>query len=292
MAEVISKPCEFCGELVEKTARQQSQRKYWTCGPSHAAKLAIRTRDSNGESGRRPNRFRGQRESRPCAKCGTALDRYLTEDNHGSAWLCRRCSTGALREIPRTKHGDEIPCSNCGKLFYRTPSDISHNRKYHSTECAYKRFEAKPRVTVTCAVCGRQDDYPSSVAKTRKYCDNPDCSRQGRFKNALERTHNSKPARLTGDGYVKIWEPEHPKATHGWVLEHRWLMEQHLGYVLDSTVEVDHKNRNRSDNRLENLQVLNKSDHRRKTGADSRQVRLTMREKLAAYEAKYGPLEE
>lgn len=47
------------------------------------------------------------------------------------------------------------------------------------------------------------------------------------------------------------------------VREHRWIMEQHLGYKLNEWDEVHHVNGVKTDNRLENLEVIpNEHKHR------------------------------
>lgn len=53
------------------------------------------------------------------------------------------------------------------------------------------------------------------------------------------------------------------------VREHRWVMEQHLGRLLEPWESVHHKNANTQDNRLENLELMTISEHNliHKTGA-------------------------
>ena len=61
--------------------------------------------------------------------------------------------------------------------------------------------------------------------------------------------------------------PEHPKAiAHGYVLEHRIIMENHLGRLLLENEVVHHINGNKKDNNVDNLRVMDKKEHARLHG--------------------------
>ena len=54
----------------------------------------------------------------------------------------------------------------------------------------------------------------------------------------------------------------HPNANkHGYVLEHRVVMENHLSRLLNPTEVVHHINHDRKDNKIENLEVLDAKKH-------------------------------
>lgn len=44
-------------------------------------------------------------------------------------------------------------------------------------------------------------------------------------------------------------------------LEHRWVMEQHIGRRLETWEQVHHINHNRFDNRIENLMIVTQEEH-------------------------------
>jgi hypothetical protein len=70
--------------------------------------------------------------------------------------------------------------------------------------------------------------------------------------------------RKTGNlGYIRQHCPSHPLSDNqGYILEHRFIMERHIGRTLLKTEVVHHINGIRNDNRIENLMLFaNNSEH-------------------------------
>lgn len=63
------------------------------------------------------------------------------------------------------------------------------------------------------------------------------------------------------EGYILIRMPEHPNAIGDYVYEHRYIMECHLGRLLNKDEHIHHINEVKNDNRIENLQVVSPTEH-------------------------------
>ena len=74
-------------------------------------------------------------------------------------------------------------------------------------------------------------------------------------------------------GYIYVYAPKHPYATkRGYVMEHRLVMEAHLGRYLKPNELVHHKNGIKDDNRIENLELMTKGTHISKHFQDVKEV--------------------
>lgn len=119
----------------------------------------------------------------------------------------------------------------------------------------------KRYIWLTCQDC-RQQRWVALGKEQPEYKRCKSCSKSG------NRSYNWKGgSALRADGYVEVWvSPNdffYPMASmRGYVLEHRLVMAKHLNRHLLSWEVVHHKNGVRSDNRIENLNILKcQSDH-------------------------------
>lgn len=63
------------------------------------------------------------------------------------------------------------------------------------------------------------------------------------------------------NGYILVYKPDHPFAHKGYVYEHRIVYEEHYNCCVLSWIDVHHINGNKTDNRIENLITITRSEH-------------------------------
>lgn len=88
-------------------------------------------------------------------------------------------------------------------------------------------------------------------------------SEETRRKISAARTlHGIGHLKTRSDGYIYVYYPDHPCASaDGYIMQHRFIMEQHIGRYLEKNEVVHHINHKRDDNRIENLQLMTFEEH-------------------------------
>lgn len=162
-----------------------------------------------------------------CSKC--KIEKELDEF-HKNKSACKEC-----RRTENLKYKEKINnrCQNCHKLI-------------------------KPRVNL-CKSCCQLGELNHEFERVRTKEEN--LSRGLR----LENNSNWKGGRyLNSEGYVLVRIDNHLTANkYGYIMEHRLVMERHLGRFLTSEEIVHHKNHKKADNKIENLKLFkNHSEHK------------------------------
>ena len=182
-----------------------------------------------------------------------------------------------------------LVCQQCGKEF-EVKASLA-NQRFCSRKC---QFAGKKEVVV-CEQCG--ESFEAYKKAKRRFCSkscaitaknltdqNPCYQRdisgeknpmygkglKGEENGMYGRTREQNPAfkggrKVRPDGYIMILAPDdHPARSnpYPYVLEHRLIMEQHLGRYLTEEEVVHHVDGNPSNNDIENLRLFaNQSDH-------------------------------
>lgn len=132
-------------------------------------------------------------------------------------------------------------CKVCGSEFITYPSKIKLGRgKYCSKECCLK-------------VTGIKKGQRLSPATELKKGLTPP-----KYNGGVSYTR----PRPNGKSYRLTLNKTHPNVTNrGYVREHRLVMEQHIGRILNKDEVVHHINGDTLDNRIENLELMTKKEH-------------------------------
>lgn len=224
-----------------------------------------------------------------CACCGVEFEKYPADvhRNKTGRFFCSAACRDKVGSKPRQRQ--EKKCEWCRQSFY---PHFEQDARFCGKSC-YDAWQRRHRVERVCEYCGKAFDRPPSFETRQKarYCSKV-CEAAGRTKRPLDRTHNGRPVHLDAKGYVLLYEPTHPAAyKNGRVLEHRVVVEQRIGRLLKPDEHVHHINGKKDDNRSENLMVLGHIEHLVLSGEEHREAIAKMRQELAEYRERFGPLE-
>lgn len=142
-----------------------------------------------------------------------------------------------------------LNCLACKKDFYSR-----HDQVVCSKECrvGLTRGVARTDKDAICEFCDKP--FKQEIRKRRKKCCSQRCAYDlGNLKRGRSGPSNAK---RTGGRYTRPTGYVRVNITgRGYILEHRYVMEQMIGRRLESFEEVHHKNGIRHDNRPENLEL-------------------------------------
>lgn len=138
----------------------------------------------------------------------------------------------------------DVVCTGCG-VTYQLPQHRLAKAKYCSREC---KKEHKGALKFKCINCGKEYERWQAAIKhdgPTKYC-SVKCRSNYAWKTPFSTSKGSHGYKVKNVGGRQI-------------KEHRHVMAKHLGRELLAHETVHHKNGDRADNRLQNLELWSKS---------------------------------
>lgn len=228
-----------------------------TVGPRHPQTAFIylhceehRTEHSDELRGGLPWRAKWSR--RTCDHCGAIFEKYATNGGGNSTgrFFCSSDCRNAAGTKPR--RGETRNCETCGGEFYVRANSA---QRFCKRTCKDIGGRSAVYLDFTCKQCGASFQVTESLAKYNK----------NEFCTIKCRQDYRKPApgdrKLTSDGYVTIYAPDHPMAqpSTGWAMEHRVVISDILGRPLLPSEEVHHRSGVRTENRPDQLVLMSTS---------------------------------
>jgi hypothetical protein len=138
-------------------------------------------------------------------------------------------------QLPKGSGSVQLACVICGDIFFCKPSAILKRK------CC----------TRACAALYKRHSYAGEG--------NPNFGNKG-----VKCPSWKGGRRLSNYGYVLLHMPEHPNARpDGYILEHRYVMSEYLCRPLDRSEHVHHKDGVKTNNDIDNLELINLGEHTR-----------------------------
>lgn len=171
--------------------------------------------------------------------CSVCASEFTARGKHGlTKHLCSiECRNEHLRKYKTKSPQYWQDCASCGTNFYARPKGNRPRAKYCCVDCMYKGRNKQRSEVVPCATCGKELRRHVGRLSKNSYC-GYNCMAAGRVRE-LPKTNNPFSVRVWFSRYNRMSECEV------------------CGYGETPRILVlHHKDRNRKNNDLSNLQVL------------------------------------
>ncbi len=149
-----------------------------------------------------------------------------------------------------------IKCKGCPKQIYKKPRQILETGNFCSKSCRsiYLDMNAPYFLCSNCNTKCRTYKFYEKRGRKNRFCSKL-CESKYRCLNNTYESWVGGSVLPNGYKYITVNGKQ--------IEEHRLIMMKHLGRKLLTNEQVHHKNENKLDNRIENLELLTNSEHQR-----------------------------
>lgn len=185
-----------------------------------------------------------------CEFCG--ISKEYKYKSFVKKYCSHSCANKASADVRKSKDIECIKCKQCDKEF-KILSSVKRSRESNGVAIKY---------------CSQSCSGKANSKKVKKQCLNCDnefyttrnkfCSRECSYVYRKKQTDEKEQGYWFENGYKILYV-----SGNKYIKEHIHVMEKHLGRKLAKDEVVHHKNEDRADNRIENLEVMKRSEHSR-----------------------------
>lgn len=162
-----------------------------------------------------------------------------------------------------------------GKKLIRLKDNIYWTRQFHNGNPMRHYFVKTKCASCDAVVYANKSNFDSNV-HGKSFCDK-DCKaawfsgpRNWNWSGEKKTKHGR------SENYILVYAPDHPNARNGHVVEHRLVVEKHIGRLLNADEVVHHIDCNPTNNKIENLVITDQATHRKAHGSINKCVRKLM----------------
>ena len=145
-------------------------------------------------------------------------------------------------------------CQNCGKETF----DKWHRNRiklFCNNGCRGEYHHKENTQNISCEICGKKFNRPNCHIGTNNFCSRK-CRNKWQSSLTANKSGRYKGGKVLQQGYmfIKVGYRQYRQ-------ENRIKMEEHLNRKLKTTELVHHKDGNRLNNDINNLEIMSRSEH-------------------------------